>query len=311
MQPDSTVVVIGAAGEVGRAVLEALGERPELRLIAVDIGSRDLRRACDRSQGDLWVSGDITDPSAEVRSAIETADVVVLAVPEVVAERASRQLFDGLTPGSLVVDTLSVKSSWFESIADLEPSIEVLSINPMFAPSLGFAGRPVAMIEFRPGPRSAWFIKILHGFGCTLVPVGRDEHDLITASVQVATHAAVLTFGLAIEALGHDVDRLSPLFTPPHRTLVALLSRICAGDGHVYHDIQHHNRYAGEARRAMENGLRTLSELSVQPDPADFSEMTGRLRTMLGERGRDYEQLCAELFSDSPTDVELRATGER
>jgi prephenate dehydrogenase len=51
-------------------------------------------------------------------------------------------------------DTLSVKSRLCELLRSRGEDLEAVGLNPMFAPSLGLAGRPVAVVAERDGPRT-------------------------------------------------------------------------------------------------------------------------------------------------------------
>ncbi|MBM0274434.1 prephenate dehydrogenase/arogenate dehydrogenase family protein [Micromonospora tarensis] len=135
-------VVVGGAGAVGGLLADLLaGAGAEVCLVdrVPPVGS-DHRH----------LTGDITALSAageappSLVAELAAADTVVLAVPEQVALTVIGPLLTLLAPGSLLVDTLSVKSRIASAVgAGPDPvQVQVLSINPMFAPSLGLPGRP-------------------------------------------------------------------------------------------------------------------------------------------------------------------------
>lgn len=290
----TSVLVVGSAGAMGSLLVGLLDQVTDVEVTAVDLVS-----APQPTLGRELI-GNIESISPDLAAVLSTVDVVMLALPEGVAERAAAEVFATVRSTALVVDTLSVKTGWFSKVAahlqGTEPRPEVLSINPMFAPALGFPGRGVAVVSVHDGPRSGWFRDLLGRWGADLIVMEPDEHDRFMASIQAATHAAVLAFGLAMADLGHDLDRLWPALTPPHRTMLALAARICAGDAHVYHDIQHANPYAAPARQAVMDGLRSLSSASEHESPAAFGELLERVADSLASHRSDLERHCVTLF---------------
>ena len=144
------VVVAGGAGAVGSLFAESLQDSGN-DVVIVD---RDIPGPAHRVT--RFVRGDISDPGAEVADVVRTADVVLLSVPESVALAAIGRLVGTLRPDALIVDTLSVKTTVVPALraaALIAGEAEALSLNPMFAPSLGFAGHPVASVVVRDGRR--------------------------------------------------------------------------------------------------------------------------------------------------------------
>lgn len=238
---------------------------------------------------------DITAPDALLAAELAMADVVVLAVPEPVALRALGPVAAVLSPGSLVVDTLSVKSRYASAAAVVRSDVELLGLNPMFAPSLGFPGRPVAAVELAGGPRTEELLDLLTGAGARVVRVTADRHDRLAAATQALTHAAVLSFGAALAGLDVTADELAALAPPPHATLLALLARIAGGTPEVYWDVQSANPFAETARDALRAGTATLAA-AVGAGEAEFTDLLSTLRSVLGDRLPGYGALCARMF---------------
>ena len=140
----------------------------------------------------------------------------------------------------------------------------------MFAPALGFAGRPVAARRASRGPGAG-----SAGAGWTLGGAGgeltADEHDRIAAATQALTHAAVLAFGLALDDLDVDVAELAAVAPPPHATLLALLARIAAGHPEVYWDVQAGQPVRGGPGRAAWRPRPRLDELVDAGDEDGFA----------------------------------------
>lgn len=291
-------LVAGAGGQVGEMFVTSL-TASGVKVTAVDL---EMPPPEARRSGVDYLRGDVTGPDDEMVRRLAGIDMVLLGVPEAVALAAAPRLTAAMPPGSLLVDTLSVKTPFARAIGELAPPVEAVSINPMFAPSLGMAGRPVAVVPLRPGPRVDGFLRMLTGWGAVVVPTGADDHDRLTATVQVATHAAVLAFGLAVRDLGTDVADLATVAAPPHLTLLALLARITSAAPETYRDIQVANPYAVAARAALAAGVERLGAASSpEAGVAGFTDLFTGLRDHLGTAREPLAQLCAELFAQLPT----------
>ena len=289
-------VVVGG-GAVGRLVVELLESGGATATVV------DRAPTCT---GRRVLVADVTALPTEpaVAAALGAADVVVLAVPEPVALAALDAVLDAMRPGALLVDTLSVKGDLAAATAGAPRvaalGLEVLGLNPMFAPALGLAGRPVAAVPVRPGPRTEALLALLTERGGQVVRVSAAEHDRLAAITQALTHAAVLAFGLAAaeltDELADDLAGPAALAPPPHRTLLALLARIAGGAPEVYWDVQAANPQAAAARQALIRAARRLADVADRGDEAGFGALLDRVRTLLGPRLGPDGELCARLF---------------
>jgi prephenate dehydrogenase len=283
-------VVVGGAGAVGQ-LFTGLLRTAGARVTGADLSA---------PVGPDWVAGDVRAPDGALAAALSTCDVVVCAVPEPVLLDAVGPVAALLPEGALFVDTTSVKSRVVPAVAGAVPGPAV-SLNPMFAPSLGFAGRAVAAVPVRPGAPVEVLEALLTGAGARVVRLDAPAHDRLTAVTQAATHAAVLAFGLAAADSGVAVADLLALAPPPHRALLALLARIVSGAPETYWDIQEANPYAGAARAALRAGLDELDVLAGLDPHAGFdgfAGLVGELRELLGEAPRaQLADDCAGMFT--------------
>ena len=280
-------VVVGGAGAVGGMFVELLLHA------GADVCVVDSRRPV--VDGCAFERGDITALTPPVELELRRADTVVLAVPEQVALAVAGGVARVLRPGALLADTLSVKSRVVALLTEHTEHIEALSVNPMFAPSLGIDGRPVAAVIVRGGPRTQELLSALRAAGAHVVRVDAQRHDELAAVTQALTHAAVLAFGLALSDLDVDVGELGELAPPPHLTLLALLARIASGQSETYWDIQSANPYAPRARAALAAGVRRLADVIDSGDEGRFADLLADLD--LGSDASHYGELCAELFT--------------
>jgi prephenate dehydrogenase len=296
-RPPGRCVVVGGAGAVGAFVADLLAAAGATVLVVDPAAPQD-----GALRADVTALCGPHPPTALIDE-LSGADTVVLAVPEQVALRALAPVAAACRPGTLLVDTLSVKSRIAALAPALPAGLEVAGINPMFAPSLGLAGRPVAAVVMRDGPRVRGLLRLIVEHGGRVVEIEAAAHDRLAAATQALTHAAVLGFGLALARLagepdaGFDLDLVDVLAPPPHRTLLMLLARILAGPPEVYWDVQNGNALAGPARAALAGAVTDLAGLIDGGDAPGFGAALDRLRAFLGDRVDPYAAMCADIFA--------------
>ncbi|PWI08954.1 prephenate dehydrogenase/arogenate dehydrogenase family protein [Streptomyces sp. NWU339] len=280
-------VVVGGAGAVGRLFAgRLLASSAEVTVI-------DTAASCG-VPGARYVRGDITAPGFRVGAEVGHADLVVLALPETAALSAVPEVARELRPDAVLVDTLSVKQPITRAVRDAAPGVQAVGLNPMFAPSLGFEGRPVAAVVVHEGPRTGEVLRLVEEWGARVVRVGAQEHDRIAAAVQALPHAVVLGFGLALRALDVSAADVAAVAPPPVNTLLALLARVTSGTPEVYWDVQAANPEAEAARSALDEGLRRLAEATG--GSAEFAALLADARAALGSGLDHYRDTCARLF---------------
>ncbi|MER8014994.1 prephenate dehydrogenase/arogenate dehydrogenase family protein [Streptomyces griseoluteus] len=283
-------VVVGGAGAVGRLFTERLLEAGA-EVTVVDPADAPVSGTARRMRGD------ITDPGPALTAELGRAGLVLLAVPEPVALAALPGLAGALAPDAVLADTLSVKQPVTRAVRAHAPGVQAVGLNPMFAPALGFAGRPVAAVAVHDGPAVASLLELIEGWGATVVRVDAPEHDRIAAASQALTHAAVLGFGLALAGTGVSAADLRPVAPPPATTLLALLARIASGTPEVYWDVQHANAEAAPARKALAEAVHRVADTVEHGTEADFAALLGEVRAYLGDDLAHHRDTCARLFA--------------
>jgi 4-amino-4-deoxyprephenate dehydrogenase len=285
------VVVAGGSGAVGSLFAERL-QAAGNDVVIVDLAAPERAHPVTR-----FVRGDVGDPGAEVTDLVQTADAVLLSVPEPVALAGIGRLAGALRPDALIADTLSVKATIVPALgaaAKAAGEAEALSLNPMFAPSLGFAGHPVASVVVRDGQRGRALRDLIEQWGARVVTVTADQHDRVAAAAQALTHAAVIAFGAALAELDVDIADLDRMGPPPHTALLSLLARIASGAPEVYWDVQAANPHAPAARRALARGVSQLTGVVEDGDRAAFGDLLDRLCGVLGPLQGAYHKRSAQ-----------------
>ena len=299
----TSAAVVGGNGAMGSLFCDSLAGRVEC-VTAMDLGPEPR----PGSAATAYHRADVMALDAEAKRILSTADLVILALPESVAIESVGAVRSAMRGDALLVDTLSVKSQIVDLMREFGPPLETLSINPMFGPSAGFAGQNLIAVKVAAGPRTERFIEILQSLGCRIAFRTAEEHDRAMAALQSATHAAILTFGMALEKLDYDVTALAEMSSPPHRVLLALLARILGGEPEVYWDIQAHNTFAQGARDAVRQSAQDLSDMVAGGDEAEFRARLGRLRQLLGPDLAFLARKCSALFD---TDRQIEKTRDK
>lgn len=276
------VVVVGGAGNVGRLFATHLGA----------LGAEVVR--VDAAGGDGVERVDVLKDGAAAGRAVRGAEVVVNCLPDSIAERWAPQLASSMGEGALLVDTLSVKSPYLAALAP--GRFECLSLNPLFAPDLGFAGRAVLAVRVRGGEQSARFLGLVESWGARVIELEQSEHDAAMAVMQAAVHASVLAFGLLLERLPPRL-RDGRAGTPPFQTMLMLLARVAGNDPGVYWDIQRANPFAGQGRQGLADSLRALEACVGGDDVAGFGALFARINASLGDAAPDLRRRCADFFA--------------
>jgi 4-amino-4-deoxyprephenate dehydrogenase len=293
----ATSVIIGGNGGVGRLFGTLLSGAGPVTLA-------DLRHASPLPgiPGSTWstesIIADAQHPNKRLRELLATADIVMLALPEPVALAAAGPVARHMRQGALLVETLSVKTSVGKILADISQrhDLEALGVNPMFAPELGFPGRPVIVVELRGGPRCRRMEELIGNGGGRLIAMSPLAHDQLTAALQVATHASILAFGQALRALDTDVNLLVDTAPPPHLNMLALLARVLSMPREVYQDIQVSHPYGERTRRALSDAITYLDDASMT-HPEELDSMFDQLTDWLGPRRESLAAECARIFA--------------
>lgn len=270
----SAAVVLGGLGHVGDLIARALTETGT-EVLLVDVQPRPVAIKAEH-----YFQADVTRPDDALLRAIAGADCVAMCLPERAALAAAPAILEAMSSGALWVDTLSVKQNICGLLRGNQEKLELISINPMFAPSLGFAGHSVAFVEISGGSKSQDFAQTLRSLGAKVEVVTPETHDRLTAAIQVATHAAILSFGLVLLELGYDIDQGIAIATPPHLTLLSLLNRVSANSPEVYWDIQHNHPQAASVRENLISALRALDSAARDDSSREFEELFERLRLL-------------------------------
>jgi prephenate dehydrogenase len=275
-------VIVGGQGAVGQMLRRELGD--QLGGV-IDIDPRSGHDAAD-----------ITAPGIIERDLLASADTVVLAVHEPVALAALPYLTQMMATDALLVETLSVKTQFANSITSERPSFEVIGINPMFGPSLRMAGRAVAVVPFFAGERAAWLTSLMVAKAAQIIELSAEAHDKAAAALQVLPHVLILAFARALASCEIDLETALRLAPPPASAVIALAARIVNGNPQLYSEIQAANPFASSARESLEHAVTEVTTMST--DVHAFDLFLTDMATMFGDSYPDLLKAAERLVCE-------------
>ena len=276
-------VILGAAGGFGR-LFGVLLRQEGISLLRADLAGTD----------DMPPE-DATQPSARLVEELGRCDTLILCLPETAQMPAYLDLCERLPPGAIVIDTLSVKAGVAALARRGRHDLELLSLEPMFAPDVGLAGENVIAVPLRAGPRSAAFLALLAAAGARITEMDAEQHDRMAAATQAAAHAALLAYGITLTRLDCAPDGPS---TPIQRAVLRLIARIASRDPAVYWHIQQDNPFSRPARAALGDALADLDRLVEGNDEVGFRKIFEICGNMFGKSLQTYSEQAKQIVTE-------------
>ena len=185
--------------------------------------------------------------------------VVILAVPVSGLEQTVAAIRPHLRPGSLVLDTGSVKVGPAEIMQrGLPPVVDIVATHPLFGPQSaahGIRGLKVAVCPVR-GMQAIRVAAFLRNLGLRVIMTTPDEHDREAALVQGLTHL-----------IAKVLVQMEPL---PTRMTTRSFELLMQGVDMVRHDAPEVLRAIEQANPYAELVRRRFFDLAAQMD-AEFS----------------------------------------
>lgn len=220
----------------------------------VVISGRDLAKAGD-------VAKELGCRCSEMPGAVEGSKIVVLALSRKAFEEGFVDGIAGLLRGRVVMDILSAKAGVFEALEDLSRrhGFSYISAHPLFGPYSDPYGESVVIIPSSTGiealglAESFWI-----SLGVSPVVASYDEHERAMALVQVLPHLYMMALSRALERLSRSLGVDYKRFMTANMRRLETVMRILGMSAETVIEIQRHNAYAQEARRA---GAEALEEI--------------------------------------------------
>jgi prephenate dehydrogenase len=174
--------------------------------------------------------------------------VAISALPEVL-----RRLAPKLKPGTLVMDTCSVKSMPVQWMTEfLPPEVKILATHPMFGPDSargGIEGLPMILHPVRlSSPELVRWQLFFEQVGLSVQLMEPELHDRQAAFTQGLTHY----LGRVLAELDLEPSRIASL---GYRKLLEIIEQTCNDSWQLFYDLQQYNPYTREMRERLAASL--------------------------------------------------------
>ena len=203
------------------------------------------------------------------RDLVRESTIVFVSVPIGVTATVLEEIEGVLEPHHLLVDFTSVKSHIFPILSRLR--CEVLSLHPMFAPSLSTdKGQTCVVCRVRAGNQGSRVETLLERRGINLVSMGVEEHDRSMAIIQGLTHFQSIAAAHCMSRLGFVAGKSLEISSPVYRLRIAMIGRILAQDPRLYAEIQIFNPFVKDVLHTLSESSRSLENLVTAKDVDGF-----------------------------------------
>jgi prephenate dehydrogenase len=179
--------------------------------------------------------------------------VIILCVAISGMREVLQRLAPCLRPGTLIMDTCSVKSmpaQWMDEL--LPPEVKILATHPMFGPdsaSGGVEGLPMILhpVRLDSSELAQWRL-FFEQMGLSVQLMEPELHDRQAAFTQGLTHY----LGRVLAELELEPSRVASL---GYRKLLEIIEQTCNDSWQLFYDLQQYNPYTREMRDRLAASL--------------------------------------------------------
>jgi Prephenate dehydrogenase len=167
-------------------------------------------------------------------------DLVVIAVPVDVTCDVIAEVAPQMKPGAVLFDITSVKKDPVKQmLISAPPGVELLSVHPLFGPSMpDMEGQTVIVTPVRGERGCRFLISLFENAGAHIEELSADEHDHVMSVIQGLTHFGYIATGATLEALRFDVKHSRRFMSPVYEILIDFVGRILGQNPVLYASIQ-------------------------------------------------------------------------
>lgn len=187
-----------------------------------------------------------------------TLPVIFICVPMRTVPDILKKISPLLRPGTLVIDTCSVKMEPVRWMKELLPeSVNILATHPMFGPESakeGLSGLPLMMhpIRMEKEQYDEWAL-FFRSLDLMVVEMTPEEHDRQAAMSQALTHM----IGRTLNTMGIEE---TPIGTLWYRKLLAICRQVEKDSPELFLDMQNLNPYAAQMRDNFSNAWKEVCD---------------------------------------------------
>ena len=184
------------------------------------------------------------------------ADAIVLCVPISQMQNALKEIAPNIRPGTLVLDTCSVKVIPCRLMESMLPAdVEVIGTHPLFGPQSagnGIRGQQIVVCPVR-SKHTDKVCTFLTGIGLDVVRLTAEEHDKLMASTQAITHFV----GRALAKVGR---KDAPTQLKSYEKMMAAAEMVRHDSEQLFADIETLNPFAKQERKKLLDELERMEK---------------------------------------------------
>lgn len=207
----------------------------------------------------LVTDRDVTTDTVSLAELCERCSDIFLCVPINQVEPVVQQLATMIEPGTVVLDTCSVKIHPASVMAAHlgDKAATLIATHPMFGPdsaAKGVHGLPM-VVHLLQGDRGVYerWVDEFNKLGMQTVCLSPEEHDRLAAYSQGVTHYV----GRVLREM--ELAE-TPIDTQGFRILRSLIDQTCNDSWELFSDLQMYNPYTQEMRARMESALEAVND---------------------------------------------------
>jgi prephenate dehydrogenase len=207
------------------------------------------------------------------------------------------EVSSSLRSEQLIVDLTSVKTPFVPIMQS--STAEVLSVHPMFAPSLASKTSQTCIVcPVREGTLSEYFTGVLEDEELRLISMTPEAHDRMMAVVQGLTHFQAIAAAHCMAAMNFQPAESLESASPVYRLRLAMIGRILAQSPRLYAEIQIYNPYVKEVLENLQRSHERLMAFVTAKDVDGFAAEFERVRDSLGTFGQESIQEVSRFMLD-------------
>lgn len=185
-----------------------------------------------------------------------SCDVVIICVAISAMETFLNNIKDKVKPGSIIMDTCSVKVYPVNLMLNILPkNVHIIGTHPMFGPDSGkngVAGLPIVVSDVRTDKKlyTDWLDKFRE-MKLSVIEMSPDQHDKEAAYTQGITHF----IGRTLSDMHLENSDIS---TTGYNSLLEIIKQTCNDEYQLFLDLQKYNSYTSLMRSDLRTSLHKI-----------------------------------------------------
>ncbi|CEH17038.1 prephenate dehydrogenase [Ceraceosorus bombacis] len=239
---------------------------------------------CDRSENYEKLKDDYRDSAIRVyrngHLVSRRSDLIIYSVEAAYIDQVVAQYGPSAKQGSIISGQTSVKAPERDAFErHLPDDVYIISCHSMHGPKVDPTDQPLILIQHRaPDEKMRLLERIMSCFRSRFVYLSYEDHDIVTANTQAATHAAFLSMGTAWRASA-SYPWETGLYPGGIETVkINICLRIYAAKWHVYAGLALLNPSARTQVGQYADSCTELFKLMVAEKEAELRERVMRAR---------------------------------